>query len=598
MLKFPYGNCNFYQIITEHYFYIDRTDLIHQLERAGTQLLFLRPRRFGKSLLLSMLENYYDVARVDEFDPLFGQLAIGNNPTPKHNQYFVMKWDFSVINPQGEAREIQAALYRYINNSIQDFASYYRAQLPETIPIEPEDALISWQSLLRVIRQTPYPLYLLIDEYDNFANELMMGSRKLSHNRYKALLYGEGCLKVLFKAIKAASAGRGLERVFITGVSPVVLSDMTSGYNVAKNIYLNPQFNALCGFLEAEIAEIVQQIVTDCELPAERTVETLNLIRSSYNGYCFSEQLETTVYNPTLALYFLAYFQDTCQYPRQLLDSNLAMDRSKITYISQLPAGESLILAALNEDTPLHITQLADRFGIEDMLTTHKDTTFMVSLLYYFGVLTLNGETELGKLCLKIPNLVIRKLYVEQLLEMILPEVQTREEAYQHAEHFYQTGELQPLCEFIEQHYFKIFDNRDYRWANELTVKTAFLTVLFNDRFYIMDSETTLARHYADLTLLVRPEMRRYPLLDIIMEFKYVSLAAAGLTGAQAQQLTPDQITTLPLIQQKLTEATQQLAHYRQALVAQYGSVLQLRSYCVVALGFERLVWFLVDDYE
>ncbi len=229
------------------------------------------------------------------------------------------------------------------------------------------------------------------------------------------------------------------------------------------------------------------------------------------------------------------------------------------------------------------------------MLTATKDNAFIVSLLYYFGVLTLNGEAALGRLCFKIPNLVIRKLYVERLLEMFLPEVPTREEAYQRAERFYQTGELQPVCEFIEQHYLNLFDNRDYRWANELTIKTAFVTVLFNDSFYIMDSETTLARHYADLTMLVRPEMRRYPLLDIIMEFKYVSLAAAGLTGAQAQQLSYDQITTLPIIQQKLTEVTYQLANYRHALVTQYGSVLQLHSYCVVALGFERLVWFLIN---
>ncbi|RKZ35394.1 MAG: AAA family ATPase, partial [Gammaproteobacteria bacterium] len=168
-MKFPYGLSDFYRIQTNHYFYVDRTSHIRLIEEIGDQLLFLRPRRFGKSLLLSMLENYYDVAKAEEFDKLFGKLAIGQNPTEKHNQYFVMKWDFSNVNSKGDATQIHQRLNRYINSCIQDFADNYASWLSKNIPIEPEDAIISFLSLLNAVRQTPYRLYLLIDEYDHFA---------------------------------------------------------------------------------------------------------------------------------------------------------------------------------------------------------------------------------------------------------------------------------------------------------------------------------------------------------------------------------------------------------------------------------------------
>ena len=588
-MKFPYGICDFYKIITEDYFYIDRTDKIPLIEEAGSQLLFLRPRRFGKSLLLSMLENYYDVAKADEFDSLFGHLAIGQQPTDRHNQYFVMNWDFSAVSPEGEPEDIQQAMYNHINSRIRQCAAYYQDFLTSEIEIYPTDALASLQSLLIAIQQTPHHLYLLIDEYDNFANEIMMGSRQISQERYKALLYGEGALKAVFKAVKSASAGRGLDRVFITGVSPVVLSDITSGYNIAENIYLHTEFNDLCGFWESEIADTLTQIAIDCALPQEEAVKALTMMRTFYNGYSFSYHTDNFIYNPTLALYFMKSFQRDCQYPRELLDNNLAMDRGKITYISQLPNGENVILAALNEEQPLSLPALSHRFGVEDMLSETKDTTFMASLLYYFGVLTLNGETPFGELILNIPNLVVRRLYVECIQEMLLPDMD-KDGALRVARTFYSTGDIRPLCEFIEQR-FTVFDNRDYRWTNELTIKTAFLILLFNDTFYIMDSETALVRDYADLTMIIRPDMRRYQLLDILIEFKYISLPELNLSGDEVKQMSHSDLRALTHVQQRFADAKTKLAGYRQVLEAKYGNQLRLHNYGVVALGFDRLVW-------
>jgi hypothetical protein len=590
-MNFPYGISDFEKVIREEYVYVDRTDRIPVIENAGSQLLFIRPRRFGKSLLLSMLENYYDLAKSDEFESLFGHLKIGKNPTPKHNKYFVMKWDFSRVEASGNVREIRNSLHQHIIVCIQNFVLKYGAFLRSEVHINPDDAISSFQSLTGMIHLSPYKLYLLIDEYDNFANEVLMGGTQRNKERYEDLLYGEGAVKTVFKSVKAASSGEGLDRVFITGVSPIVLSDMTSGYNVAENIYLRPEFNDLCGFHEAEIADILNRIVADCGLSEESASESLEMMRTFYNGYNFSYDTQGRIYNPTLALYFLKNFGRDCRYPKEILDSNLAMDRGKIKYISQLPKGERLIVRSLDETDPVSIDRLADRFGVEDILQEIQDESFMASFLYYFGVLTLAGSNDLGQLRLRIPNLVIRKLYVERIREILLPDSGYRSEAEHLVHIFYKEGCLQPLCDFIEQKYFKVFDNRDYRWSNELTVKTAFLTLLFNDTFYIMDSESVISRRYADLSMIIRPDMRKFKLLDHLIEFKYLSLTELNMTGEQAKQISPENLKTMPQVRQKLDDAKQQLAKYRQELDEKYKGILRLHTHAVVAVGFERVVW-------
>ncbi|MBN1874611.1 MAG: AAA family ATPase [Anaerolineae bacterium] len=590
-MKFPYGISDLYQIITGDYLYVDRTDRIRAIEDAGKFLLFLRPRRFGKSLLLSTLENYYDIAKADEFESLFGHLAVGAQPTALHNQYFVLKWDFSMVDPYGNADQIRGALHRYVNRRIQDFALTYRHILPIEIPIDPEDALISFLALLAAVRETPYRLYLMIDEYDNFANEVLTASE----DRYYALLSGEDLLKTVFKAAKSGAAGLGLDRMFITGVSPVVMSDITSGYNIATDIYLRPEFNDLCGFTETEVAEILQQVADGCEFSRDKADEALMMMQSFYDGYCFNYDTDDFIYNPTMALYFLEHLQRRCQYPRQILDSNLAMDRAKIAYIARLPNGGQLILDVLHEEKSTSIPLLANRFGVKDMLTATKDTTFMASLLYYFGVLTLGGRTRQAKLRLCIPNLVIERLYAEQIQEMLLPDL-AHSDAMRAAEALYSAGDMQPLCDFVEQRYFKVFDNRDYQWANELTVKTAFLTLLFNDVLYIMDSEPALQRGYADLVMIVRPDMRQYQLLDVLIEFKYVALGKHNLRGEQVRALADDALRELAVVQEAFTAARVQLTAYRQTLQGKYGAALDLRTYAVVAVGFDRLVWEEVEE--
>ena len=602
-MKFPYGISDFYKIITQDYFYVDRTQRIGLIEEFGQSLLFLRPRRFGKSLLLSMLENYYDVAKADEFERLFGHLAIGQNPTQKRNQYLIMRWNFSEIDTQGDLASIKRSLYGNLNAQINRFTIRYKELLKHPIQIHPQDALVSFTNALAAVEQTPYQMYLLIDEYDNFANSVLMGGHVKSRTRYEELVKGEGVLKTVLSVVKSATSGRGLDRIFLTGVSPIVMSDITSGHNISENISLEPDFYDLCGFFPNEIESTLQRLIHSCSFPPEKGAEALEMMRVFYDGYCFKIENEKKdyVYNPTLALYFLKHYQRHCRPPRNMLDGNFAMDRAKIAYVASLPVGVRLITAALQEKEPVAIYQLEDRFGVAEMLSENQDADFFASLLYYLGVLTLGQIDDEGQLTLEIPNLVVRKLYVEHLQRSLLPGSE-RTLAKKAARALRKTGDMEPLADFIEQRYFKIFDNRDYKSANELTLKTIFLTTLFNDTVYTMNPEMALERTYSDLTMIVRPEMRQYQLLDILMEFKFVKVKEARgskkakLSGEEARAMSRSEVLALEKVKEKMEEAVTQLKSYRQRLLDKYGSTLRLRSYAVVALGFERVVWKEVDE--
>ena len=587
-MKFPYGLSDFGTLRREGYWYQDRSGRIAQLEAAGRQLIFLRPRRFGKSLLLSMLEHYYDLKRADAFEALFGDLAIGQAPTPLHNQFYIMKWDFSLVPAHGEVGDIEQALHDHLNDCVKAFIAHYREHLPNPVEIDPNNALSSWRSVLAVVEQTPHRLYLLIDEYDNFANEVLMAGRDGSQSRYEALLYGEGLLKTVFKAVKAAAGGMGLDRVFITGVSPVVLGDMTSGYNVAEHIDLQADFNDLCGFTEAEVEVVLEQLAAEGKGDVDRDGNTKaktdgkdegtrdgegeganwspqqarTTMRTFYNGYRFSEEADECLYNPTLSLYFLKDLQRRRQPPRQLLDENLAMDRNKLSYIAALPGGEALLVAALSGDDQVVIPELTQRFGIADVLAAVKDQSFMASLLYFFGILTLGGLTTFNENQLRIPNLVARALYVERLRERWLPDPQLRSELPGLVRALGKDADLAPLCDFIEQRYFGVLSNRDYRWTNELLVKFAFLTLLFEDRLYMVVSELETERGYADLALIVRPDMRRFAALDLLLEFKYLSLKDLGLSGEQVRAETREALAKRAAVAAKLDEAEAQARDY------------------------------------
>ncbi|MBJ6611777.1 MAG: AAA family ATPase [Candidatus Thiothrix moscowensis] len=591
MIRFPYGISNFHAIRTEGYLYLDRTRYIALLEEAGKQLVFLRPRRFGKSLLLSTLANYYDIKAADQFDALFGGLEVGQHPTPERNRYLILRWDFSKVSAQGSIDDIKSSLFKHLNETIKTFNRDYAEFLQVSADID-NDALASFQSLCSIVSSSGQQLYLLIDEYDNFANEVLVRDPHNSR-RYQDLLEGEGILKSLFKIIKGSAAEGKIGRVFITGVSPLVLADMTSGYNVATDISHEDDFNNLCGIAPDELQTLVQTVIGQCGQPGEQAASVLVMLREFYNGYRFCSNLDyPSLYNPILCFYFLRYYQKHCKAPRQMLDGNLMMDAARIRYLASQPSGAGVVERILDEESSITLDVLENRFGVEKLADLQQDERYLLSLLYYFGVLTIVDTDILGKLTLGIPNLVTRALYVEELRQRILPAPKDRIAVANMAEKFYQSADLLPLADYLEQQYFAAFNNRDYAWSNELTIKTAFLTLLFNDIYYVMDSETALQRRYADLVMVIRPSMRQYPTLkDIVLEFKYLSLGDLKLSGEQVREQSRDELAKLPAVQAALNDALKQLQHYRTVLAEKYQEPQRLHCMAVVALGFDRVVW-------
>jgi len=388
------------------------------------------------------------------------------------------------------------------------------------------------------------------------------------------------------------------DRVFITGVSPVVLSDITSGYNIAEDIFFEPEFGDLCGFQQEEVAKTLGDIAAGCGFGEEKASEALEMMRTYYNGYNFVPRGQRMVYNPTLCLYFFKQFQKRCAYPRKMLDANLAVDYSKLEYVAGIPGGRELILSLIQKGSEITVLDIEDRFGLSEMLSDHsKDKTFIASFLYYFGVLTLAGETDKLQLILKVPNLVMHSLYVERVQRMMLPDPVVRDCGRLAAEKVYQEGDIEPVCTFVQDHLFGVFKNRDYAQANELTVKTAFLALLYNDILYIMDSEPELKRRYADLTMIIRPDMRRGKIFDVLIEFKFLSLKQLSLSGETIRSMSPAELYAQPMVKHALEEGTDQVMDYGHRLADRYRN-LRLKKFVVAALGFERICFLNADVLE
>ncbi len=595
-MKLPYGLADFPRLITDGYVYLDRTAHIRRLEELGQTLLFVRPRRFGKTLWLQTLAAYYDLRRADEHQRLFGGLEIGADPTPSAHRYFILHWNLSNVDPLGTVESIGEALDDYVNGTIENFLSDYRDHLSEPVRIE-KSPLRTFGNLLAAIRRTPYKLYLLIDEYDNFANEILMSDEAT----YRRLVHADGPFKRLMKQVKAATEGLGVERLFLTGVTPVVLSDLTSGLNIAANVSLASDLNALCGFTEDEIRRLLADLAAEQAgkgTPFAAT-EALDMLRTWYNGYRFAPAAEDAVYNPTLTLYFLDHLQREGTYPRQMLDTNLAADENKLRFIGREIDGGDVLAELVQTGEPLEVEKIEERFTLSDMLAhARENRTALGSFLYYFGMLTIDSETPRRTLRLVPPNLVIRKLYIEQTLRQLLAGERRPPNVGGPAWELMEKGDIEPLLELVEEKLFPRFSARDSRWMNELAVKTAFVALLFQDLNYRLLSEPAIegaapaggGHGFADLVLLLRPDARSTPLYDLLFEFKLVKPEELGMDAERLAVLGRDALAELPALGAALDSAAAQARRYRAGLAERYGDVLRLRSYAVVALGFSRLV--------
>jgi hypothetical protein len=513
-MRIPYGQSNFADLRLDRYFYADKTPFLPQLESAEAgykYLLFLRPRRFGKSTLLSMLGYYYDLGRKEQFDELFGGLWIHEHPTPERNRYLVLALDFSPVTTDSGIDAMRRSFVDTLKNCLRPFFMRYGARIPQLAALYDElkdyqDAASLIGSLLGIVAGSGHKLYLLIDEYDNFANRLLAdGQQEL----YEAIVGGTGFVRSFYAALKAGTGTGALARMFVTGVSPILLDDLSSGFNIITHISLQPRFNTMAGFTRADVERAVDEFLAgnpglreDPRLgDRARLFEALEYY---YNGYRFSGEATERVFNSDLVLYFLRELENNGRYPRQMLDLNVRTDYGRLQRIATLAGAagaeqRALLESILTED---HVaSRLVEQFGSRSMQAQEQ----LISLFYYMGMLTFGAQPPGAAVPhLVIPNRVIRELQWEYLAfavkdqERIYIDTLDLDKALSAMA---MKGDIEPLLAQFREQVVKKIGVKDQRQFNEKVLKLMLLAYISQSRMFHILSEKEFSRGYCDLFL-------------------------------------------------------------------------------------------------
>lgn len=515
----PYGMMNFADIRLDNYYYVDKTSFIPVIEQSDRFFFFIRPRRFGKSLTLNMLQHYYDVRTRDKFDALFGDLYIGKHPTRDRNSYLVLYLNFSGIS--GELHNYRQGLDAHCNTSFDYFCDIYAEYLPKGIKEvlnEKAGAVEQLDYLYHQCELAGQQIYLFIDEYDHFTNAILSDAESI--HRYTEETHKEGYLRAFFNRVKAGTYS-SIKRCFITGVSPVTMDDLTSGFNIGTNYSLTPKFNAMMGFTEDEVREMLTYYFT--KAPFHHTVdELIELMKPWYDNYCFAQECydQPTLYNSNMVLYFVKnYIDNNGKAPRNMIESNIRIDYEKLRMLirkdKEFAHDASIIQTLVSQG---YITgELKDGFPAANIV----DSDNFVSLLYYFGMLTVSG-TYKGKTKLIIPNQVVR----EQLYTYLL-------NTYNEADLSFSNHEKDELSSALAyrgawQSYFDYIADCLKRYASqrdkqkgESFVHGFTLAMTAQNRFYRPISEADTQSGYVDIFL--SPMLEIYPDMShsYIIELKY-----------------------------------------------------------------------------
>ena len=515
----PYGMMNFADIRLDNYYYVDKTSFIPVIEQSDRFFFFIRPRRFGKSLTLNMLQHYYDVRTRDKFDALFGDLYIGKHPTRDRNSYLVLYLNFSGIS--GELHNYRQGLDAHCNTSFDYFCDIYAEYLPQGIKEvlnEKAGAVEQLDYLYHQCELAGQQIYLFIDEYDHFTNAILSDAESI--HRYTEETHKEGYLRAFFNRVKAGTYS-SIKRCFITGVSPVTMDDLTSGFNIGTNYSLTPKFNAMMGFTEDEVREMLTYYST--KAPFHHTVdELIELMKPWYDNYCFAQECydQPTLYNSNMVLYFVKnYIDNNGKAPRNMIESNIRIDYEKLRMLirkdKEFAHDASIIQTLVSQG---YITgELKDGFPAANIV----DSDNFVSLLYYFGMLTVSGTFE-GKTKLIIPNQVVR----EQLYTYLL-------NTYNEADLSFNNHEKDELSSALAydgawQSYFDYIADCLKRYASqrdkqkgESFVHGFTLAMTAQNRFYRPISEADTQSGYVDIFL--SPMLEIYPDMShsYIIELKY-----------------------------------------------------------------------------
>ncbi len=415
----PYGEADFKNFSENNLYYVDKTRFIRNIENKGSFLFFIRPRRFGKSLFLSMLEYYYDIDRKDQFDFLFNGTDIHQNPTKEKNKYLVLSFNFSAVAPD------KSHLEEFFLQHILDSTRYFIDKYGKYLDIDIKEAKKKFESskgasalmgtFLNYFRGKEYKLYVIIDEYDNFANTILTDS---GEEQYRAITHGQGFLRSFFNVIKAGATGSDtpISRLFMTGVSPITLDDVTSGFNIGTNISMDLDIDEILGFTSGEVEAMIEYYRQTGKFH-HSTTTLLELMSQLYNHYKFALRSTTGVFNPVFVLYFLREYMKESRIPDELIDNNARIDYNKLRHLIVVDK-EGVTRANGNFSKLLHIigtgaihSTIEKSFPVEDI----ADTDNFVSLLYYFGLLTIRGIDDENTPVLAIPNEAIKRLYYDYI---------------------------------------------------------------------------------------------------------------------------------------------------------------------------------------
>jgi hypothetical protein len=551
MKKILYGTSHFPSLIRDNGYYIDKTRYIEELEGLGANyLMFLRPRRFGKSLFVSMLEAYYDINTADEFDELFGELYIGKNPTPLRNSFPILKFNLSDVSSYGSAEQTEESFNKTIYGDIMLFYTKYES-LTGGVKVflenfsESESASDAFRRFIILMQGEQVQFYLLIDEYDNFANNILAD---YGRDVYHSLTHGVGFLRNFFTRIKAGTDSKTVAKMFATGVSPLVMSDVTSGFNIDENISQDSLFNNMVGFAQEEVETAVDYYISHNVVPQEDRERVLEVMKINYDGYLFSPEASESVYNSNSVLYLLNQYIKHKKMPLQIIDNKMITDYGKLQFLvveSDRVNGNFKSLDSVLQEHQVTAELIRD-FAEDDLIKQDK----FISFLYYLGFLTI-VKPEIDRYVFSIPNEMCKTIlweYIRKTLGKVY-NLKVRE-LQNHMGQMTTKGIWEPFFKYAFEEFYKAASNRDFIYREE-GVKGFLLAYLNLSRAYHVYSEPELNKGYADI--YISPNLNVFPEMcpkHFLVELKYIKQSEITANNRQS------------IIESRVSQAKTQLEQY------------------------------------
>ena len=513
--EIPYGVADFVVMREQNLYYVDKTMYLEELERQSRFVFFIRPRRFGKSLFISMMQAYYDKAMADRFDKLFGGLQVARKPTNNRNRYQVLYLDFSRVG--GSIAQLEEKFNVYCNHELDFFIDRYFNDYPQRFKeafYACKDAGEKINMLGRQAKSHGIPLYLIIDEYDNFTNTVL---NEEGQEMYHAMTHAEGFYRDMFKKFKG-----NFERIFMTGVSPVTLDDVTSGFNIGWQLSTNPLFDKMLGFSTQDVREMFAYYKNVGCLPAETDIDAMvEEIKPWYDNYCFAKEClndKNTVFNCDMVLYYLRHYVNLGHSPEQMTDPNTKTDYAKLKRLLQLDrldGNRKGVIQDIAEKGEI-VGELYESFPANEITNPEK----FISLLFYYGMLTIK-DTKGSRLVLGIPNNNVRIQYYQYLLENYKEVSRINlDRLYDHYDEMAFDGLWRDALQYIADAYRNISSVRD-AIEGERSIQGFFMAYLSLNDYYLTAPELELNHGYCDFFLM--PNLTHYQSRHCyIIEIKYL----------------------------------------------------------------------------